>query len=201
MALSPINGHKRVDIRKLVGSLLTICSLGLLYLGVTQPIFKLTMSGSIKAQLANLDTSLLDQEKSIIETVADLWHDGRLLVASLIAFFSIGIPIIKSILMLISLHAKNFAMTRSISKFLAIISRWSMADVFVVAVFLAWLSTKNQVNTSRSAVQAFGFDIPIEITTVMTSDLGPGFYYFTAYCLLSLLLTYFPKTERTQLVD
>ena len=189
-----------MNLRKIIGSLLTICSLGLLYQGVTQPIFKLAMSGSIKAQVANLETSLLDQEKSIVQTVGDLWADQRLLVAALIAIFSVGIPILKALLMMVSLHTKNSKWTGAISKFLIVISRWSMADVFVVAIFLAWLSTTNQVNTSRSAVQAFGFDIPIEIKTVMTSDLGPGFYYFTCYCLLSLLLTYFPKSERTLVV-
>jgi len=47
------------------------------------------------------------------------------------------------------------------------IGKWSMADVFVVGVFLAYLAT-----ASEESISAEVFD---------------GFYYFTAYCIISIL--------------
>ena len=47
------------------------------------------------------------------------------------------------------------------------ISKWAMADVFVVGVYIAYLSAK--------------------ATDALDAQLHEGFYYFTAYCLISLL--------------
>ena len=47
------------------------------------------------------------------------------------------------------------------------ISKWAMADVFVVGVYIAYLSAK--------------------ATDALDAQLHEGFYYFAAYCLISLL--------------
>jgi paraquat-inducible protein A len=49
------------------------------------------------------------------------------------------------------------------------ISKWSMADVFVVGVFLSFLATR-----SNKDINAWLHD---------------GFYFFLAYCLISILAT------------
>jgi uncharacterized paraquat-inducible protein A len=55
------------------------------------------------------------------------------------------------------------------------ISKWSMADVFVIAIFIAYLAG-NGIQESRGLVD-------------FTATLGVGFWYFLAYCLLSILGT------------
>jgi uncharacterized paraquat-inducible protein A len=62
-----------------------------------------------------------------------------------------------------------FAFVRSISK-------WAMCDVFVVGVYVAYLSSK--------------------ATEGMDAQIRSGFYWFTAYCLLSLLSLQFMKIEK-----
>jgi uncharacterized paraquat-inducible protein A len=54
-----------------------------------------------------------------------------------------------------------------------LISKWSMADVFVVGVFVAFLAA--------NAVKKEGGLLSFEAV------LGPGFYFFLGYCLLSIL--------------
>ena len=46
-----------------------------------------------------------------------------------------------------------------------------MADVFAISIFIAFLGARAMKNT--------------------TASLEPGFYYFTAYVLLSAVLTFF----------
>ncbi|MEO0779788.1 MAG: paraquat-inducible protein A, partial [Bacteroidota bacterium] len=60
-------------------------------------------------------------------------------------------------------------------QFVRAIGKWSMADVFVVGVFLAFLATRSNENINAA--------------------LHPGFYYFLAYCLISLLAIQVMKVE------
>ena len=64
-----------------------------------------------------------------------------------------------------------------------------MADVFVVAIFLAVLSTNHAETATQQQLAIFGFKLNFIVSSETLSALGPGFYYFTSYCLLSLLGT------------
>jgi hypothetical protein len=63
--------------------------------------------------------------------------------------------------------------------FVESIAKWSMADVFVVALFIAYLAA--QASTTPS-----GGPNPEPPLIAFTADFGAGFYWFTAYCLFSL---------------
>jgi uncharacterized paraquat-inducible protein A len=58
------------------------------------------------------------------------------------------------------------------------IAKWSMADVFVVAVLIAYLAAEATQTPpgEASAVPLMAFD----------ATFGPGFYWFAGYCLFSL---------------
>ena len=58
------------------------------------------------------------------------------------------------------------------------IAKWSMADVFVVALFIAYLAAKASTTAPGSAAAP-----PL---VAFTAHFGPGFYWFAAYCLFSL---------------
>lgn len=64
-----------------------------------------------------------------------------------------------------------------------------MADVFVIAVFLAVLSTNHAETASNQQIVVFGFKMELLISSQTLSAVGQGFYYFVGYCLLSLLAT------------
>jgi hypothetical protein len=59
-----------------------------------------------------------------------------------------------------------------------LIAKWSMADVFAVALFIAYLAAQ-----ASQIPPGAGF-VPQLVTFAAT--FGPGFYWFAAYCLVSL---------------
>ena len=59
----------------------------------------------------------------------------------------------------------------------------------VGAVFLAFLATRDQAQTTALSVPFFLQQIDVGMETRLTSTLGPGFYCFLGYCLLSILWT------------
>jgi hypothetical protein len=122
-------------------------------------------------------------------TVKELWNDDRLLVSALIFAFSVLIPILKTALVAVAYWKRNSHLESKIMKFIESIGKWSMADVFVVAIFLAILSTNHASTENVQQLQIFAFKLDIVISSETLSNVGVGFYYFTGYCLLSLIGT------------
>lgn len=152
-----------MTIRNIVALILTITSLALLYPGLTVPILQIT----IAPELPILGkTTFYEQTQSILQTVDTLYETKNELVAVLILLFSVIVPVTKGVIILCVLLIKNIIWRQRLYKFVHAIGKWSMADVFVVGIFIAFLST-----TSNSAIDAV---------------LLPGFNYFVAYCIISL---------------
>ena len=57
-----------------------------------------------------------------------------------------------------------------------VIAKWSMADVFVVALFVAYLAATASQSTPGAGPPLVAF----------TAQFGAGFYWFAAYCVFSL---------------
>ena len=114
-----------------------------------------------------------DTAKSILGASQGLWQDGNLLVAFLIVFFSVVIPVLKLALLGFSYTMQRFSWSGRYAKWSSLLSKWSMADVFVMALIISFLAIKASANTS----------------TLLQTDiqLENGFYYFLGYCLLSIL--------------
>lgn len=90
---------------------------------------------------------------------------------------------------------KGTLIEAKIMRFVASIGKWSMADVFVVAVFLAILSTDHAQTADTHTLSLFGFDIGLNISTETLSAAGSGFYFFLGYCLVSLLGTHIASSN------
>lgn len=136
---------------------------------------------------ADINSSLVDKRLSIINTVEELWTQNRYLVSILIFVFSILIPITKTSALTYVVFAKSRRIRLKITRFIAAIGKWSMADVFVVAIFLAVLSTNHAENTEQQQLSFFGMKINFSISSETVSMVGEGFYFFVGYCLLSIL--------------
>jgi paraquat-inducible protein A len=169
---------------------LNIIAIGLFIPGVTLPMFALNMEMSALLNAAGISSTLIDKELSILNTVQELWEGERFLVAALIFLFSVCVPILKTILMSLAYFTRNINVRRNLSQFVSAIGKWSMADVFVVAVFLAILSTNHADTLSQETLTLFGFTLGIDISTQTLSAVGDGFFYFVGYCLLSLLASH-----------
>ncbi len=163
--------------RNLVALLLTIVSLGLLVPGLTRPVLTIT------ANIAILGTTreIFRETQSIAESVRRLNDSGNEFVAALILLFSIMVPILKAALLFVLLRLKDPVTRHALYRFVRSISKWSMADVFVVGVFIAFLAANALDNLEAVA--------------------GEGLYWFAAYCLVSNLafqFLYVPAPESTR---
>ncbi|GAA5133253.1 paraquat-inducible protein A [Thalassotalea piscium] len=172
---------------KHIGFILNIFAIALFIPGILLPMFSLDMTLSAGIGTSLLNTDIVNKELSLIGTIEELWLDQRVLVAILIFAFSICIPILKSFLLLIAYFKKHTLLEKRLVNFVGAIGKWSMADVFVVAIFLAVLSTNHAETTSAHQLNIFGFNINLQMSSETLSAVGQGFYYFAAYCLVSLL--------------
>lgn len=123
-----------------------------------------------KDQIFRGKTYFYYQNKGIFDVIKLLWNNNNKPVAAAIGTFSVIVPLIK---LLFSIIILLFPITRAktLRKVLSYISKWSMADVFVVGAFLAYLSFANM----SPGVQ-------------MDANVLFGLYYFGGYVLVSILL-------------
>jgi uncharacterized paraquat-inducible protein A len=121
--------------------------------------------------------TLYNQTRSIIGTVRNLYDTGNLLVAGLILLFSVIVPVAKGLSLLYVLALRNAPFRRPLLRFVSAIGKWSMADVFVMGIFLAYLATGAAVG--------------------VTAQLHRGFWYFLGYCLLSVASAQMMRVEQT----
>ena len=110
--------------------------------------------------------------RSIWGTVESLARTGNLLVAFLIVFFSLVIPTFKLLLQATSFFITPVQLRRPLLSVNGVLSKWSMADVFVMGLLVAFLAGSASDQTGNMLT--------------MHSSLGAGFYYFLAYCLFSI---------------
>jgi uncharacterized paraquat-inducible protein A len=110
--------------------------------------------------------------RSILGTVDELARTGNLLVAFLVVFFSLVIPVFKLLLLVVTLLLSGDKAQRFLLRVNSTLSKWSMADVYVMGMLVAYMA--------GSATGQVG-----ELL-IMDAKLEPGFYYFLAYCLFSI---------------
>ncbi|MFT7674930.1 MAG: hypothetical protein ACI845_003347 [Gammaproteobacteria bacterium] len=187
---------------KKLSSVLMVSAFVLLYFGLTEPL--LTIEGHVeKGDLANFGKDLIvdnpqtpqfvasmaeslvsslsfegsveayNQTRSIVGTVQALINSQHFFVAFLIALFGIVTPVLKGFVS-IAIAVLNDGSTKSIlARGNSMMSKWAMADVFAVAIFVAFLAA----NAIEKEGGLINFD----------ARLGEGFYYFSGYCLISIL--------------
>jgi len=110
--------------------------------------------------------------RSMWGTAQELARSGNLPVAILIVFFSLVIPVFKLLLQVASLFVSRAPYGRSLLWLNAVLSKWSMSDVFVMGLLVAFMA-------GRASDQ-------VGDLLTMNASLEPGFYYFLAYCLFSI---------------
>jgi uncharacterized paraquat-inducible protein A len=126
-----------------------------------------------------IDINLFNERRSVLGTLQSLWESDNYLPFLLILLFGILVPILKSGIIFYVLAKENAALKWQ--RLIGVISKWAMADVFAISIFIAFLGARAMKNT--------------------TASLEPGFYYFTAYVLISAVIVSFltVKTKITTL--
>ena len=119
------------------------------------------------------------QTRSIVGAVQRLYEVGSPVPATLILLFSVVVPVGKAALAAWAVFLASDAARRRTLRFVELIAKWSMADVFVVALFIAYLAAQARTTPPGAAADA----VPL---LAFTAAFGPGFYWFAAYCVFSL---------------
>jgi len=124
------------------------------------------------------------QSKTVIQLVQTLFINGNWIVGLAIFLFSIVFPFSKLILFYTFLFSKQLSQNYNLLKVVSYMGKYSMADIFVAASFLAFLSFNN-INVG----------IQTESTTL------PGLYFFLGYCLISIGTYYLIKKNKLVHID
>ncbi len=140
-----------------------------------------TLVTAIGTQLSNqLKTGqpieIYSQTRSIVGSVRHLYSVGSNAAATLILVFSIIVPLTKSLLVSWAVLQSSPNWRRRTLFFVETIAKWSMADVFAVAVIIAYLAAQASQTASGTAIVVF------------KATFGTGFYWFAGYCLTSLFV-------------
>jgi len=116
------------------------------------------------------------QTRSIVGSVRHLYSVGSHTAATLILLFSVVVPLVKSLLVPWAVLQSSAGRRRRTLFLVETIAKWSMADVFAVAVIIAYLAA--QASQTAGGAATVGFE----------ASFGAGFYWFAGYCLSSLAI-------------
>ncbi|WP_154223257.1 paraquat-inducible protein A [Marinicella rhabdoformis] len=109
------------------------------------------------------------ESKSIVSALHKLYESGQNGVALVIFLFTMVVPVLKTILKAVLLFSQNLHFSKKSISILKAIGKWSMLDVFVIAILVTYFSTKSGGAT----------DATLQI----------GVYFFVAYVIASMILT------------
>ena len=113
------------------------------------------------------DIVLSFESKTILGTIKHLYHNGNYPVAITILLFSILVPLIKTIIMIVVAIWKEFDIAKRALNLFKNLGKWSMIDVFVVSLLLVYLSAGSSENSY--------------------SEIESGLYIFLIYVILSII--------------
>ena len=116
------------------------------------------------------DIYYFHQNKSAMSLINLLFTQDNYVVGIALLTFSVIIPVIKLIMTVLITFFKAFSQKTGLVTIINMIGKWSMADVFVAACFLSFLSFNNMSN---------------QIETESHSLLG--LYFFLSYVVVSLI--------------
>jgi len=141
-----------------------VLSLILLGFGLVMDMLKIDITARFFIEI-----NLFNEKRSVLGTLQTLWETANYFPFLLIFLFGIIVPLVKSGIVFYILLFNNIS--GKWHKLVNLISKWAMADVFAISIFIAFLGAKAMQNT--------------------TASLEPGFYYFSAYVLLSAVIVGF----------
>lgn len=149
--------------------------------------FKLVVLGG---PITFSDQVLFYESRSILQVIWLLLEDrdpALMLVAVLVFCFSVAFPFTKLILSFTSVLRNKLPKSKVLRFFVLKSAKWSMADVLVVAMFMTYLGFNGLVNSQLAQLRDLSSSI--HIMTTNRSALELGFYLFTGFVLLGLVIS------------
>ncbi|MDF1575572.1 MAG: paraquat-inducible protein A [Bacteroidales bacterium] len=192
-----VNLLTKRKLNQVQATLLIAASFCLLLGGITTPMIDLEaridhlMLQLMGEKITFLNNIIFFQSKSITDVVRILIEEGTLpmiFVGVLVFTFSIIFPSLKLISSLLYSYRINKLRENILIQFFVIKSgKWSMADVMVVAIFMAYIGFNGIIGSQLD--QLTELSEPVEIFTTNGTQLLGGFYLFLLFCVSSLVLS------------
>lgn len=126
------------------------------------------------------EISAYNKTQSILGTVQELSSNNNLFVAALVGLFSIVIPSLKLLLQLLYCCLPLNGLKQKLGLVICALSKWSMVDVFVIALIVTYLAGNAHGKSGE--------------LLVMNTQFGEGFWYFSAYCIFAIIASNLIKT-------
>lgn len=141
-------------------------------------------------QISFTDQVLYYKSKSILEVVRLMLMQGKmdvLAVGLLVLLFSVLFPVAKLLSSLGYIYNQKLQSNRVIRFMVFKTGKWSMADVMVVAIFMSYIGFSGILTEQLNQLE--GLTQKIDILTTNKSSLQIGFFLFTSFAILSLLVS------------
>ncbi len=192
-------GFKRLEFIPVI-----LIGLAFLLMGVFLPMIE------IDARISEMTFTLLGEEvqfknqvlyyksKSILEVVQLMFSQNRInliAVGFLVLAFSVLLPVSKIISSVFYIQSPKLKDNRFIKFMIFKSGKWSMADVMVIAIFMAYIGFDGII--SEQLRQLEGLSKSIELLATNQSNLLFGFFAFTIFVLLSLFTS--QKIQSTEI--
>ncbi len=146
------------------------------------------------------DQILFFQTKSISDLVRLLleYDEAKMIfVGILLTLFSVIFPSLKLVSTYLYFYSRNFIGNNAVVRFFALKStKWSMADVMVVSIFMAYLGLDGIVEHELNALEARS--VPINIISTNDTHLNVGFFLFLGFVLSSFVLSILVERSRKE---
>ena len=172
--------------------LLAIC-FTYLVLGLSLPMIEIDARISeLSFRLLGHDVVFLDQvlffkSKSILEVVSLMIFQHKievLIIGILVLLFSVVFPTLKLICVWVFSRNPARASSRFIKFMLFKSGKWSMADVFVVTIFMAFIGFNGIITEQTKQLE--NVSDRLDVLTTNQSSLMHGFYLFLIFVILSI---------------
>lgn len=173
-----------------------LAALHLLVLGVFLPMI------AIDARISSMDLQLMGESitftdqvlyyksKSIMEVSSVLLSQGKLKVLAvgmLIVLFSVIFPVSKLISSVLLVFKRSLQHNKIVQFLVFKSGKWSMADVLVVAIFMAYIGFTGIISSQLEQLES-GFR-DLDILTTNESQLENGFFFFMGFVMLSIFIS------------
>ena len=176
-------------------TMMTLISIVLLILGVNLPMIDIeAILNSFTINVLGTDMGfdrqyMYYQSKSILDVTETMIKSKGLdlkIVGVMVLCFSVIFPFIKLILTTLYLYSQRLRNSKWVQNIIFYLGKWSMADVFVVALFMAYIGFYGIITAQLGDIENNRGGFAVE--TINNSKLSPGALFFTTYCIMSIIL-------------
>lgn len=156
-------------------------AVALLLLAWSEPLVSVKVSARLPVFIPEPFQSftILDETRSVVTMIERLWETHYRLIASLLMFFGIALPVVKNLGVAFLLAAPPSERARRFAAVLQFVGRFAMVDIFAIAIIVS-------VMAAGTIGQGDNGGSPAAVDTV--TSLRHGFYLFVAYILVSFAM-------------